>query len=136
MSEHRSAGGVILHDHTALAPLNREVFISAKKSVSAQLRKELEQMSNDPNLFEVCQNAHSALESVHKSIHDVVFPTIIQDANIVCELDAEFGDLHGDRALVDLPEDWKERGPLSLPHVPLHHDRFSFARKITEREQR
>jgi hypothetical protein len=127
--EDRSPSGLIINKHIVRAPLKREVFLSAKQGVNATMRHEIESLEADPDLVGLASEAMVALRSVHDNISLLIRPTLYEDARLVCELNALFGDQPGERGLVKL-DGWPPSNPMQVPISPLRPELFHYAREI------
>jgi hypothetical protein len=110
-------------------PLLREVFLGAKKNVSATMRNELQGMSKDPDLLMLCSEAMSELERVDKKIRLLVNPGLLDDAAAVCRLNDLFGDISGGRALAQLRYS-PDRIPKKIPLSLLRPELFEYAAQL------
>jgi hypothetical protein len=127
-AEDRTPAGLIVHRHTVRVPLKREIFLRAKRAVSAQIRQQLEEMAEDPNLLVLCPEALRAVEDVHRKIFRLVHADLLENARLVRELDVLFDDTPGVRALGRIPA-WSGM-PMQLPHTVLRAELFEYAKEI------
>lgn len=130
-SEETRPSGLITQSHLARVYLDRKVFLSSK-GISRAMRTSLEQMSVDLDLGEVFPRALDALSALHAKLQPLTTPRLDADLAALRQLDGLFGDVAGDRALVQIPGSTSSGGPTSLPHSPLRAELFALARSRGE----
>lgn len=124
-----SQTGLIVNQYELRVPLLREIFLGAKKGVSATMRKELRDVSEDPDLLTLCREAISELERIDKRIRLLVNPGLLEDATAVRRLNSLFANMPGGRALAELRYR-PDMTPTQIPHSLLRPELFEYAEQL------
>lgn len=113
---------------------NRQIMLEQRSFLSSKLRRELEELDEDPDIMEMLTEAFKGLIETNKRVVEIMHPDVSELSRTVVEFDNLFGDQDGVRT-ISRQRSQHIRRPLKFNYHPVPPQVILSARNRVRREQ-